>query len=362
LNNKQKIQVAIDTTYLIGPGSDRGLGRYTRAVMEGSTVLGAPFSVRPVSVRPWQGAAELLEMPVRELKLMRRHSDLYHAMSPSHASWLQRRRSLVSILDCISLDVPAYTRTGAKSKIQFGIAGKSAVILTLTEFTRQRLSERLQLPPEGILLAPLPSVLQPASQAQVESVRQKYALHAPFVLSLADYRTFDPRKRYEYLKVLTSTVKDLGYDQVVVGPGSSEYHAGSSIRGLGRVDDHDLASLLTGASLFVFPSAYEGQGMPPQEAISCGTPAVAFNNSSMPEVIGRAGLLVEDSGLPWEAAMPPHAVTDDAAKRLADAVARALTEPSLLASLERECAAQTRTFSQARFNTALRHSYERVLQ
>jgi glycosyltransferase involved in cell wall biosynthesis len=66
----------------------------------------------------------------------------------------------------------------------------------------------------------------------------------------------------------------------------------------GYVPDEDLPALYGGASLFVYPSFYEGFGMPPLEAMACGTPVIAADNSSLPEVVADAGILVDahDSG------------------------------------------------------------------
>jgi len=62
---------------------------------------------------------------------------------------------------------------------------------------------------------------------------------------------------------------------------------------LGRVTDSDLIGLYNLADVFVFPSLYEGFGFPPLEAMACGTPVVASNAASLPEVVGDAGLLVD---------------------------------------------------------------------
>jgi alpha-1,3-rhamnosyl/mannosyltransferase len=67
----------------------------------------------------------------------------------------------------------------------------------------------------------------------------------------------------------------------------------ASVRFMPDVPDADLPALLGGAECFVFPSYQEGFGLPPLEAMACGTPVVASNRSSLPEVIGDAGLLVE---------------------------------------------------------------------
>jgi len=60
------------------------------------------------------------------------------------------------------------------------------------------------------------------------------------------------------------------------------------------VDDGELADLYTAAGCFMFPSRYEGFGLPCLEAMACGCPVVAFRNSSLPEVVDEAGELVED--------------------------------------------------------------------
>jgi alpha-1,3-rhamnosyl/mannosyltransferase len=65
------------------------------------------------------------------------------------------------------------------------------------------------------------------------------------------------------------------------------------VRPLGYVDDADLPALYAGALALVYPSIYEGFGLPPLEAMACGTPVIVSNRSSLPEVVGDAGILVE---------------------------------------------------------------------
>jgi glycosyltransferase involved in cell wall biosynthesis len=62
---------------------------------------------------------------------------------------------------------------------------------------------------------------------------------------------------------------------------------------LGDVAEADLPALYSGPTLFVFPSLYEGFGLPPLEAMACGTPVIASNSSSLPEVIGDTGIMVD---------------------------------------------------------------------
>ena len=68
--------------------------------------------------------------------------------------------------------------------------------------------------------------------------------------------------------------------------------AGARPRFIGAVDEADLPALYAGAAVFAFPSRYEGFGLPPLEAMACGTPVVAAAASSLPEVVGEAGLLI----------------------------------------------------------------------
>jgi glycosyltransferase involved in cell wall biosynthesis len=103
---------------------------------------------------------------------------------------------------------------------------------------------------------------------------------------------------------------------------------GSRLLALGHLDRARLVRVFQAASLFVYPSLYEGFGLPPAEALACGVPAVALDTSSLPEVIGEAGLLV--------------APGDTAA--LAAALGRLVSEPGLTAELAGRATAQAGRF------------------
>ncbi len=92
----------------------------------------------------------------------------------------------------------------------------------------------------------------------------------------------------------------------------------NAVRFLGPVPEADLPALYSGATLFVFPSLYEGFGLPPLEAMACGTPVIASNASSLPEVVGEAGILID-----------PHDV-----RALTEAMRRALTDEQLRKELQ----------------------------
>jgi glycosyltransferase involved in cell wall biosynthesis len=104
---------------------------------------------------------------------------------------------------------------------------------------------------------------------------------------------------------------------------------GDQVRLLENVSDADLALLYSAASVFVFPSLEEGFGLPPLEAMACGAPVVASNTSSLPEVVGEAGLLV--------------APTDPAA--IAEAIHRVLADPRVAEELRSRGLARSASFS-----------------
>lgn len=97
----------------------------------------------------------------------------------------------------------------------------------------------------------------------------------------------------------------------------AELELATSVQFVGDVPDQDVPALMSGADVFVFPSLYEGFGLPPLEAMACGCPVIASNASSLPEVVGDAGLLVDP--------------VDVAA--LADAIVRLLADPALRSDL-----------------------------
>jgi glycosyltransferase involved in cell wall biosynthesis len=88
---------------------------------------------------------------------------------------------------------------------------------------------------------------------------------------------------------------DSRLELVVAGfPGRQAPSSLAGARQLGRIDDEGLADLYSAAGCFIFPSRYEGFGLPCLEAMACGCPVAAFRNSSLPEVVGEAGMLVDD--------------------------------------------------------------------
>jgi glycosyltransferase involved in cell wall biosynthesis len=194
-------------------------------------------------------------------------------------------------------------------------------------------AERIHVIPEGVAPRFQP-VEDPARQA---ALRQRLGLPERFLLYLG---TIEPRKNLIGLLDAYHALVTAGEeaDLVIAGrPGWLYSPVFAHVRRLGLeqrvhftgwIDDADVPTLLSAARAFVFPSLYEGFGLPPLEAMACGTPVVVSNASSLPEVVGEAGVLVSP--------------TDRAA--LAEALRRVLADDALVASLREKGLRQARRF------------------
>ena len=176
-------------------------------------------------------------------------------------------------------------------------------VIAVSEATRRDLVELYQTPPEkiSVLYHGVGPEFKPIAQADcLAAVRQKYGLgQQPFVLSVG---TIQPRKNYRRLIQAFAQIEP---DYALVIAGSQGWHFESiltEVQKLGLeqrvfllnfVAEADLPALYCAASLFVYPSLYEGFGLPALEALACGAPVVASNRSALPEVVGQAGLLVD---------------------------------------------------------------------
>ncbi len=186
-------------------------------------------------------------------------------------------------------------------------------ILADSDATRDDLIQLLDVPPERItaLYSGVSARFSPQSEPGERSALQKrYAIgERPYILSVG---TLQPRKNYvRLMEACAPLAQEKELDLVIVGQpawlaepilaATAEY---PFVKLPGFVDDGDLPALYRQAALFAFPSLYEGFGLPALEAMACGTPVVASSASSLPEVVGDAGLLVDPTDVPgWTTAL-----------------------------------------------------------
>lgn len=180
----------------------------------------------------------------------------------------------------------------------------------ISEYTKQEFCEYMKIPPERVFVAPLAAAshFYPVRDTdRIATVCRKYRIpEGNYFLSLAAPQ---PRKNLTHLihcffrlladkpdldiNLVLVGSKDLGwmYDDIFVAAQASEKHS-SRVIFTGYIPDEDLSEVYSGAKAFIFPSLYEGFGLPPLEAMQCGTPVITSNTTSLPEVVGDAGILV----------------------------------------------------------------------
>jgi glycosyltransferase involved in cell wall biosynthesis len=190
----------------------------------------------------------------------------------------------------------------------------AAHILAISDFMRQELIEELGLPADRVTTVPLAPepVFYPRTRQQVKEVLKRAGWPGEYLLFVG---TLEPRKNLSLLiQALARTKSDVPLLLVGWrGWGEPDWWGELVRLGLqhrvvctGYVDEETLACLYSGAAAFVYPSWYEGFGLPVLEAMACGCPVICSNTSSLPEVAGDAAILVD----PRDAEALAHAVDE----------------------------------------------------
>lgn len=172
-------------------------------------------------------------------------------------------------------------------------------IITVSEFSKSRICSILHVKPENITVIynGLSDIFnrKPVSSLEAKKVREKYNLPNDYVLSLS---TLEPRKNLRLMLDAYSELFNEGVVEEIVLAGRKGWKMDNFLNGYkdtflthvhftGFIDDDDLPIVYKLAKLFVFPSIYEGFGIPPLEALACGTNVISSSATSMPEVLGK---------------------------------------------------------------------------
>ena len=221
----------------------------------------------------------------------------------------------VTVHDLVPVIRPEYRRTAAQrlysALVVRGLASASRII-TDSHASAFDLTERLGIPSTRIRVIPLgvDQRFRPLETTEERewgnAVLDKHGLDHPYFLYVGG---FDRRKNVDALvrafarlrreRCLSHVLAIVGTqrsgDPLFYDPRADIERLGISaaVRLLGRVDDDEVRALYARAEAFVFPSLYEGFGLPPLEAMACGTPVVCSNASSLPEVVGESGILFD---------------------------------------------------------------------
>jgi glycosyltransferase involved in cell wall biosynthesis len=210
---------------------------------------------------------------------------------------------------------------------------KSRMVLADSHFTAGELAEVYDLPPEKtrVVYPGLdPVFMEKPAPEEMETALRAYCLEPPY---LAYIGNLHPRKNLATLLEAFSLLREGGLKHrlAVIGGGglgklnNTEYRKlmfrvedlglEEEVTFTGYVPDERLVSLLSQADMLIFPSIYEGFGLPPLEAMACGVPVITSSRASLPEVVGDAALLLEDPLQPQEIASKVDAIISDPALR-----------------------------------------------
>ena len=233
------------------------------------------------------------------------NADLYHfpnfIIPP-----LSYGKSIVTIHDMSFIRHPAFAEEENLHYLADRIndtATRADAIITDSEFSAGEIHSLLGVDKRKIFPVHLgvdqnPSVPEPAA---VASALHKLNVDRPYILTVG---TLEPRKNIPFLIDVFERMTDFHGSLVIAGMPGWKYEPilerikqsprAANIRYLKYVDDEILTSLYTGAELFVITSVYEGFGLPPLEAMTCGTPVVSSSGGSLPEVLGSAAEVIKD--------------------------------------------------------------------
>jgi glycosyltransferase involved in cell wall biosynthesis len=350
-------RLLIETTALARPGRERGLGRYVRACVAGASARG--YELTELRVRGRGGrVAEFLDLAERAAGSLSRRPDVFHITHP-HVWGPARCPTVASILDVIALDLDEYSQTGIKTKFFLSLAARARIVLTLSDFTADRIVERLGVKRSQIVVAPLFAsaafhVDRPPSGSRTAS--------SDYVLTVVDMATPDPRKRPGWIAPIARLLRRAGIELLVAGSGTDGRHAGmGDAVGLGRVSDSHLARLAGDAVCFLYFSAYEGQGLPPLEAMAAGAAVVATSNTAITDVVGNAGILIDEAVGSWDEAIRESHAAEVTRQRLVDACVSLARDQSLRTNFQERGRRQAALFSRERFVHGLHTAYRSAI-
>lgn len=315
------MRIAVDATAL---GSGRGGDEtYLRAVLRGLVAVGDDEVT--AYARPGSSVDDATDGQLRwataspagsarlagPLALAWRRGDHDVHLGYTHASVGAPASTALIVTDLSFRHVPDMYPRSARVRLEALVpfqARRAPAVVTLTEFCRNDLIENCRLDPESVFVAPC-AIDEPldldeheASAARA-SLRQR-GVDGPFVLYLGNLHA---RKNVAGLirAYRRAAVGGKALAKLVIaggewfgGGGEDEAMAGvrnDQVVRLGRVSDVEREVLVRDATCLAYPSFFEGFGLPPLEAMARGTAVVASNRTSIPEVVGDAGLLVDPS-------------------------------------------------------------------
>ncbi len=217
---------------------------------------------------------------------------------------------VVTVHDVSFIEHPEYFTALRRAQLRFNVARTVKLadrIITVSEFSRDAILRAYPVSPDKVRVIPnaVSSEFRVVSRGRAtQAIQERFGIQAPFIFSVGDLQ---PRKNHIGLitafTALTAAHPELNHQLVIAGQNTwftPKVRAAAQASGLasrihftGFVSDADLVRLYNACDCFVFPSFYEGFGLPILEAMACGRAVACSNTSAMPEVAEGAGLLFD---------------------------------------------------------------------
>ena len=341
---------------LVRPGNEGEyvLVKNTECRMQNTSHSHSPFSIlhpafcilHPVST-PFDSISEnLAKLWFEQVSFPRacRRQGVEIAHVPYFASpFFPTTPTVVTVHDLIPMLLPAYRGSilvRLYTRLVAAAARKADIVLTDSEASKQDIVRLLDIPAERVrvIYLAVDDIYQPGlDEHRLTATRRKYGLPESYLLYLGG---FDQRKNVPtLLKAFAQLAKDSRFGDsriclVIAGrlpeygldlaiqakrsaffpdprPIVQELGIGERVVFTGWVPEEDKPALYSGARALIFPSLYEGFGLPPLEALACGTPVITSNRGSLPEIVGDGGLLLEPDDVEGLAGAMEKLLNDD---------------------------------------------------
>ncbi len=302
-----------------------GIGRYTQSLVQALAAVndydeiillrseqrGSEPLVHQPNIREWSVPAAMLDWDFEQLQLpevlRELGAELYH--NPTFSLPVIRVcRQIATVHDVVFRDRPELVRPGLRSYLDRASQAASLAadrLITVSEYSKQRLCDVYAVPParvDVIFGAAAASFLPRYGGAVEQQFRAAYGINGPFLLYVG---SLEPKKNIDRLLQAFAAVLNrtaLPHVLVLAGAGGGmDYDAAEAAETFGVANRTIITGYLpeeylpyayNAADAFIYPSLYEGFGLPPLEAMACGTPAIVSDTTSLPEVVGDAAVII----------------------------------------------------------------------
>ena len=258
-----------------------------------------PYTISSAGMMVWSCAVSVQKNLFSDL-------DLVHSPTLALFPIKPHEHYILTVHDIIFKKFPQYLPTGTlrHTKLFFRRNLISAdKIIAVSQSTKNDIIKDYKINEKKIIVIheAADKIYRQEKEKEIEKIKQKYSLITPFILYVG---TIEPRKNITtILDAFASCLKSFPNLELVIAGKKGWYYdkiflhlhelgIQKKVKILGYVPVSDLPALYNAAHIFVYPSCYEGFGLPPLEAMQCGTPVITSNISSLPEVMGNKGIVV----------------------------------------------------------------------